>query len=151
MRLRWRVLSRMSWLMLFCLFGLAGLAGLVGCRTDDSSTADVRRSINTIRPVRDARTGLCFIYTDERSGTRFGLSSVSCEWVEPVLARSYEVGREVTDRLLYIRLSGERADLCFAFVEDDAGNQRSNLASVPCEVIIQAHDQGGLPVQQYWP
>jgi len=142
--MRWKQMAK-------TLVALVVLSLVAGCDLDGCNADFAARAAGSIKPVRDARTGLCFMYTSERGGSRYGLSQVNCELAQHALQRNAAEGRQVTDRLNYGYVVGERGTLCLAYVNDDAGNLRSNLAVVPCEPVQQARQENGLPFTRFWP
>ncbi len=130
-----------------------GVAVLMSaCAMDDCGVTQVDRAASSIKAACDARTGLCFVYSVERGGSRYGLSQLDCETVEHSLARHHGASSKLMGQLRYGRLTGVAdRSVCLAYAEGDGGNMRSNLAVVPCEPVLRAWESSDLPLRQLYP
>jgi hypothetical protein len=111
----------------------------------------VSRSAASLKPHKDERVGLCYMFTSQGGGRRVGLSAVDCALVEHSLAQNASYAKRVVGTLNYGWMRGERSTVCFAYKEDANENLRSNLALVPCEPLRQADQAGKIVFRRFFP
>jgi len=122
------------------------------CALDDCGVVQSGRVASTIKTMQDSRTGLCFVYSVERGGSRYGLSQVDCATVEHSLAWHADASARLVGQLRYGQMtSAADQTLCLAYAEDDGGNMRSNLAVVSCEPVLGARERSRVEVRQMYP
>lgn len=111
-----------------------------------------QRSLNFASTCQDARTGLCFSYVWRHGSYRTGLSAVPCDHVRESLLWLSGEDERVCGGMRYIRADQTRdPDLCYGYLLDDAGNQKSNLAYVPCEPVLEADVGGRISLERFVP
>ncbi len=127
------------------------LAGCIECGYEDYANVP-QRSLNLASTCQDARTGLCFAYVWRHAAYRTGLTAVPCDQVGESLRWRGQEDELVCENMRYIRADQTRdPDLCFGYILDDAGNQKSNLAYVPCDPVVAAQQAGRVSLETFRP